>query len=112
MQSCTFRSLALVCHDWYTIAREIFHQDIAMERREWDEGESRPPDALDIVYSRVRCAVLVERLRSSSKMAMDIRGVDVSLRARNNELPDLIPVSATSVMVEAREREVAAGHER
>jgi hypothetical protein len=92
-QSCTYRSLAKVCRDWQAIARELFHRDIVLDKKEPAEE-------------------LVATLRNNSRTAGEVRKFDVSLRRRNNEMPELVSVDSSSVVVEAEEREREARSER
>ncbi|ORY79354.1 hypothetical protein BCR35DRAFT_304786 [Leucosporidium creatinivorum] len=92
-RSCTYRSLAKVCRDWQAIARELFHRDIVLDKKESAEE-------------------LVATLRNNPLMASEVRKVDASLRGRNNEMPPLVSVDSSSVVVEAEEREREARSER
>lgn len=91
-QSCTFRSLAKVCREWQAIARQLFHRDLVLDKKEQVEES-------------------VALLKSNPKMASEVRRVDASLRGRNNEMPELVPADETSVMVQTGERERAARSE-
>lgn len=93
LQSCTYRSLAKVCRDWQAIARELFHRDIVLDKKE-------------------RAEELIATLRNNPLMASEVRKVDASLRGRNNEMPELVSVDSSSVVVEGEEREREARSER
>lgn len=51
-------------------------------------------------------------LRNNPLMASEVRKLDASLRGRNNEMPELVSVDSSSVVVEAEEREREARSER